>query len=331
MSESQSKPAPAPHLPATLLLLFGGLITAACATGEGPSGPQITGFESFGTEGDSEVVDTDGDTDGSMPEQGYLWCMEATNSSYEDGATVEPIYYAGTMDSPQGCVCAPQEVHEWLTDNAVSGEVDVSPSASLPQEIGLLRVFAYNEAESVCFSEAPDPVSFPNNCEDGLVEGGALDAAVVAGFQYPTLHLGDYDLETECVVSRFYVDGDYEPPGETCSFMTGSYSFTTSSNGTLEVDADLVEDILGQPGCLYSEAGRIALVGGDYEFTGIKSGDLLWELGIRNGDEPRTVNGSDVTTVDGAYDAWWALRSAKDFTLVVARGRGTTVLKFKLV
>ncbi len=61
------------------------------------------------------------------------------------------------------------------------------------------------------------------------------------------------------------------------------------------------------------------------------SGDLLWELGIRNGDEPRTVNGYGVSTVDGAYDAWWALRSAKVFTMVVARGRGTTTLKFKLI
>ena len=193
---------------------------------------------------------------------------------------------------------------------------------------------AYNQAESDCFDEAPDPILFPNNCEDGLVEDGALDAdTAVAGFQYPTLHLGNYDLETECTVTRFYVDGEYQPPGETCKFMTaGSYSFTTAPNGALEIGSDLVSDIIEQPGCLYTEGGRIELVGGDYEFTGIRREELLWELGVRNGDEPLTVNGYDVTTVDGAWSAWSALRSAVDFELEVDRPRvGTVSLKFTLI
>lgn len=315
---------------ASVTLLF----LAACASGEGPPGAQITGvMETFGTEGDGDPVDTDGDTDGAMPEVGYLWCMEAINSSYEDGATTVPIYYAGTMNSPQGCVCASEELHEWLNDNAVSGEVDVSPSPALPQDIATLRVVAYNNAENECFTTAPDPVSFPNNCEDGLVDGGALDADVAVGFQYPTLHLGDYDLGTDCNVTRYYVDGDYQPPGETCKFMTaGSYNFTTASNGALEVDSDLVSDILGQPGCLYTEGGRIELVGGDYEFTGIRREELLWELGVRNGDEPLTVNGYDVTTVDGAWSAWSALQSSVDFELEVDRPHvGTVSLKFTLI
>ena len=310
------------------------LLLSACATGEGSPGPLPTGYESFGTDGDSGPVDTEGETDGAMPELGYQWCMEATNSSYEDGGVVASIFYAGTMNSPQGCVCASAELHEWLIDNAVSGEVDVSPSASPPQDIGSLRVMAYNQAESDCFDEAPDPILFPNNCEDGLVEDGALDAdTAVAGFQYPTLHLGNYDLETECTVTRFYVDGEYQPPGETCKFMTaGSYSFTTAPNGALEIGSDLVSDIIEQPGCLYTEGGRIELVGGDYEFTGIRREELLWELGVRNGDEPLTVNGYDVTTVDGAWSAWSALRSAVDFELEVDRPRvGTVSLKFTLI
>ena len=191
---------------------------------------------------------------------------------------------------------------------------------------------AYGQAASHCFEEAPDPAAFPNNCEDGLVEDGALDADAAVGFQYPTLHLGNYDLETDCVVPRFYVDGNYQPPGETCSFMSGSYGFSTTSTGVLEVDRGLVGDIIAQPGCLYTEGGRIELVGGNYEFTGISRGDLLWELGIRNGDQPLSINGYDVTTVDGAYAAWEALRSSSEFDLSVDRRRvGTVVLEFKLI
>ena len=74
------------HLPAASLLLASASSIMACATGEGPPGPQPTGYESFGTDGDGGPVDTEGDTDGAMPEEGHWWCMEATNSSYEDGA-----------------------------------------------------------------------------------------------------------------------------------------------------------------------------------------------------------------------------------------------------
>lgn len=50
-----------------------------------------------------------------------------------------------------------------------------------------------------------------------------------------------------CTVTRFYVDGEYVPPGETCSFMSGNYIFTVSATGALEVDKGLVDDVLAQP------------------------------------------------------------------------------------
>ena len=101
------------------MLLSLGLV--ACAEGQSPPGPQPTGvtWGSGGSGGPIGDTDTEGDTEGPMPELGHLWCTRADNSMYENanGVGIDITYSDGS--SPEGCACAPQETHDWLIMNMV--------------------------------------------------------------------------------------------------------------------------------------------------------------------------------------------------------------------
>ena len=315
-------------IPLIALFSFG---LVACAEGQGPPNPQPTGYpvETYGTGGSGGPVDTDGDTEGPMPEFGHLWCTRADNSVYEDGNGVEvDIVYADDGSAPQGCSCAPQETHDWLIMNMTGSVVPMDGSVLLPSDVVNLRGNIYQEAENECFSLVPDP-SFANNCNDGENEDSPLDADPSSvGFQYPPIAYGDRDGVQECEIARSYEV--YPTPGE-CSFIDGNYSFT-DAHGVLMVSSGFVDKILGMPGCLYLEDARIELNGsGSYEFVSVTRGELLYELGVRSGDVPLKLNGYDVTTAAGAFDAWAALQGTTKFTLVVQRGGSSVKLTYELV
>jgi len=316
-----------------LIALFS-LGLMACAEGQGPGGPEPTGFpaETYGTGGTGGPVgesDTDGDTEGPMPEFGHKWCTRADNSLYEDANDVEfDIVYADDGSKPQGCSCAPQETHDWLIMNMVGSVVPMDGSISLPPDVLNLRGNIYQQTENECFSLVPDP-TFVNNCNDGEFQDSALDAdTMMAGFQYPPIAYGDRSGEDTCEVARYY---EVYPSSGDCSFIDGSYNFT-DVHGTLEVSSGFVDKIIGMPGCLYLEQARIELDGsGSYEFVSVARGELLYELGIRSGDIPVTLNGYDITTVAGAFDAWSGLQEKSSFTLVVNRGSTNVTLTYDLV
>ncbi|MCR9161757.1 MAG: hypothetical protein ACE37F_36295 [Nannocystaceae bacterium] len=296
------------------------LLLAACAEGVGPADPQPSG---------SFPSDTDGDTEGPMPEPGHLWCTRADNATYEDGSGTEfDVVYADDGSKPQGCWCTAQETHDWLTSNMAGNVVPMDGSISLPSDVVNLRSNIYQDARNVCFSLVPDP-SFANNCNDGEVEDAALDAdAASIGFQFPSIVYGDRDGVQDCTISMAY---EVYPSAADCSFIDGSYSFT-DVRGTLQVSTGFVDKIIAQPGCLYLEDARIEPDGsGSYEFASVTRGELIHELGIRTGDVPVTLNGYDITTIGGAFDAWEAVQGATSFTLVVRRAGSSVTLTYDLI
>lgn len=307
------------------------LSLAACAEGGDHPGPQITGYNTYGTLGSGgpiEDTDTDGETDGPMPEPGHVWCSRADNALYQDGADVVDITYSDGS-SPQGCHCAAQETHDWLLANMTGSVVPTDGSVTLPVDVLSLRNNIYQEAENECLSLVPG--SQPSNCLDGDVNGSAMDTAPsTPGFQPAPLSYRDRFGEESCTLTRYY---EVFPPSGECSFLDGEYDFSAKDgSNALEVGMGFVDELLRAPGCLYLERGRIELnPQGSFEFVHVAKGELLHELGIRSGDVPITLNDIGISTVDGAYAAWEALQDETNFALVVQRGRETITLEFVLI
>ncbi len=73
-------------------------------------------------------------------------------------------------------------------------------------------------------------------------------------------------------------------------------------------------------------------VPGGFQVANANSGELLYEVGLRNGDKVQSVNGQDVTTWAGAEKAFNSfLGGASSFTVTVTRGSSTVTLTWTLV
>jgi hypothetical protein len=75
--------------------------------------------------------------------------------------------------------------------------------------------------------------------------------------------------------------------------------------------------LIGNVGAvIHEENGRVV----GPRIYGIRENSLLAELGLRNGDLLRAINGFDLTTADSALDAYAKLRTASHLTLSLVRG-----------
>ncbi len=295
---------------------------AACATGEGPPDdfPDAITFGSgadSGSGGLQEDTDTDGETDGPIPEEGQRWCTRAASATHTNsqGQASIPVTYPDST-SPEGCSCAPQETHEWLLARLVGNEIQVDSATHplAPDDVLALRNNVYSDAGSVCTGLLPAG-AMASNCNDGMAQGGALDSSPLTGFQHPGLYHGDRDGSQECIVSRTYqVDPD------DCSFVDGDYGITRSKTGAYEIPQSTFDDFFDNPGCLYQESGRVDAVTGGYEFKRVGSGTLLHDLGLRTGDIPVLIDGLGLSTVDDAFAAYDAVRDNTSWTLTIRRG-----------
>jgi type II secretory pathway component PulC len=58
---------------------------------------------------------------------------------------------------------------------------------------------------------------------------------------------------------------------------------------------------------------------GGFELKNVTVGTLAWELGLQSGDIPLTVNGYNVTTMEGVFDALAGLQTATFLTVAIQR------------
>lgn len=105
--------------------------------------------------------------------------------------------------------------------------------------------------------------------------------------------------------------------------------------GVYEVDEDFMEllSTSGRAAPLWTcDDATVESIAGGFEIDNASQGELLYELGLRNGDKPQTVNGISVTTWDGAFEAYTEyLGGETDFTVVVTRNGQSTTLQYELV
>jgi len=110
----------------------------------------------------------------------------------------------------------------------------------------------------------------------------------------------------------------------------------TFSNGTRFVDAAYIESVYYNPAPLWS-CDDLHLTGQPGPAYGFKvnnasAGELLYVLGLRNGDIPLTINGMPLTNyADGqaAFNTLF-LGGVTTYTLVVSRGGTTVNLHYQL-
>jgi general secretion pathway protein C len=98
---------------------------------------------------------------------------------------------------------------------------------------------------------------------------------------------------------------------------------TQVSEREFTIERSLVTSLLANQGALmrtarvvpHEEGGRVVGV----KLYGIRRSSLLGRLGIQNGDMLRTINGYDMSSPDGALEAFARLQSADRITVNLAR------------
>ena len=79
------------------------------------------------------------------------------------------------------------------------------------------------------------------------------------------------------------------------------------------------------------DAKLISIAGG-FEVANASSGELLYEVGLRNGDKVQSINGQSVTTWSGAEKVFKSfLGGTSTFNVTLTRGSSTVNLTWTLV
>ncbi len=142
--------------------------------------------------------ETQPETLGLIPHEGYLWCARADNAKDEDGRPI--TFDDGT--SPEGCHCAPAETHAWMLEHREGAGVTIDGALEVPAGLRLFRDNIYRDALNSCYELAPEGLF--SNCLDEQMQGGALDADADAdGFQHPPLVFGDRNGVQRCAPDSF--------------------------------------------------------------------------------------------------------------------------------
>ena len=109
----------------------------------------------------------------------------------------------------------------------------------------------------------------------------------------------------------------------------------TLSGGVRQVDASWFDGVVGDPAPLWTcdDAYLAPTSGAGFTVKRASSGEMLYELGLRNGDIPRTINGM---RLDNYWDGITAfvelyLQGATSYALVVERSGSNITLVYTLV
>jgi hypothetical protein len=105
--------------------------------------------------------------------------------------------------------------------------------------------------------------------------------------------------------------------------------------GVRHMDGDWIEGIVRDPAPVWScdDAYFSPVSGGEFKVNLASSGELLYELGLRNNDVPQSLNGmplEDYEDVSSAFATLWHDQSETEFSLVVTRSGSNVTLLYEL-
>lgn len=98
-----------------------------------------------------------------------------------------------------------------------------------------------------------------------------------------------------------------------------------SQENNCVIDRAFVEKILEDPAALAKQA-RVRPGKDGFKFYGVRKGSLPDLLGLKNGDMLKTVNGTDLKSIDDAMGLYTKLRRASNLSVTLER-RGKTIQK----
>lgn len=97
-----------------------------------------------------------------------------------------------------------------------------------------------------------------------------------------------------------------------------------------EVTRADVGKALGQMASLSRDA-RVVPVGEGFKLAWIRKGSVFEAIGVERGDIIKSANGYDVTSMEGAMQAFSKLKSASDVSLDLMRGGSKVTLEYRVV
>jgi len=107
------------------------------------------------------------------------------------------------------------------------------------------------------------------------------------------------------------------------------------SSGRYQLDFDFIESIIASellPLFTCDDAAFELSAGGEFYVANASPGELLYELGLRNGDRPQNLNGMPLGSYQHAFAAYrdlW-LEGEKLYSLVVIRNNQRMVLRYQV-
>ncbi len=329
----------------TIISLFFSL--SGCEV-RGIVGSNVSATDGSVTDGSSSTTDDlYGDTTGEIyldlgsglpTSYGEYWCVRAEGAFQTlNGSTSLVTYSDGT--APEGCQCLllNHPVHQWIVENEINNTVtidetllDVDPSvtALLAEQLISVRESIYGSAVESCLNQV-SPGASSNTCEDPLLFDLDPSTAIL---EPKELYRGNRLGQTECVPV------EESNSSETCDYLSKlPVSFV---RGFYEVSYDDFSKLLNDGSCLMKNGWSVGLNANKnaFIFMGIKKDDLMYRLGLREGDQALWISyqGSrfDVQSYSGFYKAYQQLRyiQPKETVEVVVLREGREInLKYNLL
>jgi len=314
---------------------------AACATG-------VTGESADGdTEGPSLLVD------------GKLWCAETAGAyGWDSSNSTHELIEQGTPAAPAVfCECLSEQVagslddlvalssNNWDLDNDGDDDIDVTVSGGVTfirigdeastegySEAFNVRNIIINEAEDLCevmrddlnLVDTTNPTTFPgcgevaDNTDDPDGTDPGPDVLALYEAEEPDCAATDQlEIDTGGYSGRYTI--------------ANVITYNTSSS-TYEIDEDFFEDMIANPDWwLEDDSIVVSSVGGGYELDRVQTTDIVYVLGLRDGDKFVSIGSMDLDTVDDAVAAMETLRDDTTFSLTVKRNGNTVTLDYEKV
>lgn len=140
-----------------------------------------------------------------------------------------------------------------------------------------------------------------------------------------------YELSTDC-------PGDPWTPTEdwgVCTYWDPDSLITETSTNNFIVDAGLITIVEDDPVPLYGcDSARINIDSGNLVVEDVVSTDMVYLLGLRNGDQLVEINGMPLDGPKDAADAYaelWIVQNESEYVLTVLRSSNYVDLTYELL